>query len=87
MAKDIADKPRARTDTIDVGPLTATFGSMPAFLKWFALTLGVLLLLAVVGLGLVNRELPALIEGQLNAHVVGVPVYGGLTCPGKFGPG
>ena len=71
MAKDIADKPRARTDTIDVGPFTALFGTMPAFLKWFALTLGVLIVLAVAGLGLVNRGLPALIERQLNAHVEG----------------
>ena len=36
-----------------------------------ALTALVLLLLAVVGLMVVNRQLPALIERQLNAHVEG----------------
>src|SRR5205085_9270767 len=39
--------------------------------KWVALTALVLCLLAVVGLVVVNRQLPALIERQLNAHVDG----------------
>ena len=39
--------------------------------KWVALTALVLFLLAVVGLIVVNRQLPALIERQLNAHVEG----------------
>ena len=39
--------------------------------KWAALTALVLLVLAVVGLMVVNRQLPALIERQLNAHVEG----------------
>jgi YihY family inner membrane protein len=39
--------------------------------KWVALTALVLFLLAGVGLIVVNRQLPALIERQLNAHVKG----------------
>ena len=45
--------------------------SMTRFLKWWALTIGVLILLAVASLFFVNRKLPALIERQLNAHVDG----------------
>lgn len=44
---------------------------MTRIFKWVALTALVLLLLAVVGLMVVNRQLPALIEDQLNAHVEG----------------
>ncbi len=44
---------------------------MTGFLKWFALTVVVLLLLAVAGLFIVNRELPAFIERALNAQVKG----------------
>ncbi|HMF85300.1 MAG TPA: DUF748 domain-containing protein, partial [Nitrospiraceae bacterium] len=47
------------------------FGSMTPFLKWWALTVVVLILLAVGGLFIVNRELPTFIERQLNAHVEG----------------
>ena len=41
------------------------------FLKWLALTVVVLILLAVAGLFIVNRELPVFIEHELNAHVEG----------------
>ena len=44
---------------------------MTRIFKWVALTALVLLLLAVVGLMVVNRQLPALIERQLNAQVDG----------------
>ena len=44
---------------------------MTPFLKWLALTVVVLLLLAVAGLWMVNRELPAFIERELNAQVTG----------------
>jgi uncharacterized protein DUF748 len=44
---------------------------MPTVLKWSAVALGVLILLALAGLFIVNRELPAFIERQLNAHVEG----------------
>jgi hypothetical protein len=44
---------------------------MTRFFKWLAMTALVLLLLAVVGLIVVNRQLPALIERQLNAQVEG----------------
>jgi hypothetical protein len=46
-------------------------GSMTPFLKWLALTVVVLILLAVAGLWIVNQKLPAFIERQLNAHVEG----------------
>ncbi|HEV8329010.1 MAG TPA: DUF748 domain-containing protein [Nitrospiraceae bacterium] len=52
-------------------PVVPIFGSMTPFLKWWALTVVVLILLAVGGLFIVNRELPAFIERQLNAHVEG----------------
>ena len=45
--------------------------SMTRFFKWLALTALVLLLLAVAGLIVVNRQLPTLIERQLNAQVEG----------------
>ena len=44
---------------------------MIRFLKWLALTALVILLLAMAGLMVVNRQLPALIERQLNAQVEG----------------
>ncbi len=44
---------------------------MTPFFKWGALTALVLLLLAVGGLMVVNRQLPAYIERQLNVHVEG----------------
>ena len=44
---------------------------MTRFLKWVALTALVLLLLAVIGLIVVNQQLPAFIERQLNAQVEG----------------
>ena len=44
---------------------------MIRFLKWIALTVGVLLLLGFAGLLLLNRTLPALIEHELNTHVEG----------------
>ena len=44
---------------------------MTRFFKWVALTALVLLLLAVIGLIVVNRQLPAFIERQLNAQVEG----------------
>ena len=44
---------------------------MTRIFKWVALTALVLLILAVVGLMVVNRQLPALIERQLNAQVEG----------------
>ena len=44
---------------------------MIRFLKWLALTALVILLLAMGGLMVVNRQLPALIERQLNAQVEG----------------
>ncbi len=59
------------TETIDARPSTATFGPMPAFLKWSVVALGVLILLAVAGLFIVNKELPAFIERGFNAHVEG----------------
>jgi len=73
MAKDIVDKPRvaAKAEAIDARPFTAIFGPIPAFLRWSAVVLGVLILLAVAGLWMINRELPAFIERQLNAHVEG----------------
>jgi len=45
--------------------------SMTRFFKWLALTVLVLLLLTMAGLIVVNRQLPALIERQLNAQVEG----------------
>ena len=45
--------------------------SMTRLFKWLALTALVLLLLAMAGLIVVNRQLPALIERQLNAQVEG----------------
>ncbi len=44
---------------------------MTPFLKWLALAVVVLLGLAIAGLVMVNRELPAFIERELNAHVDG----------------
>ena len=44
---------------------------MTRIFKWVALTALVLLILAVVSLIVVNRQLPALIERQLNAQVEG----------------
>ncbi len=44
---------------------------MIRFLKWLTLTALVILLLAMGGLMVVNRQLPALIERQLNAQVEG----------------
>ena len=44
---------------------------MTRFFKWLALTALVLLLLAMGGLIVVNRQLPALIERQLNEQVEG----------------
>ena len=44
---------------------------MTRFFKWLALTALVLLLLAMAGLIVVNRQLPELIERQLNTHVEG----------------
>ncbi len=46
-------------------------GSMTRFLKWLALTVVILLLLALAVLWMVNRGLPAFIERELNAHVTG----------------
>lgn len=63
--------PRASTEPLAAGPSTATVHPLTAFLKWLALTVGVLLLLTVAGLWIVNRELPTFIERQLNAHVDG----------------
>jgi len=45
--------------------------SMTRFFKWLALTALVILLLAMGGLIVVNRQLPALIERQLNEQVEG----------------
>ena len=42
---------------------------MTRFFKWLALTALVILLLAMAGLIVVNRQLPPLIERQLNTHV------------------
>jgi len=44
---------------------------MTRLLTWVALSVGILLLLAIGGLLLVNHELRALIERELNAHVKG----------------
>lgn len=46
-------------------------GSMILLLKWLPLTVGILILAAIAGLWLVNRELPAFIERKLNANVEG----------------
>ena len=43
----------------------------PFIMKWFVLTVVGLLLAASVSLWLVNRELPAFIERQLNEQVKG----------------
>lgn len=45
--------------------------NMTPFLKGSVVTVAVLSLLAVAGLFYVNRQLPTLIEGSLNAHVEG----------------
>jgi hypothetical protein len=63
--------PRVRLGTSETRPPTAATGPGVAFLKWITLAAGVLLLLAIVGLWLVNRELPTFIEHQLNRHVDG----------------
>jgi len=44
---------------------------MTQLFKWSALTALALLLLAMVGLIVVNWQLPSLLEDQLNAHVEG----------------
>jgi len=62
-------KPRIRQDKIDEKPSTAPSRSVPAIVKWLVLTVMVLILTAVAGLWIINRELPAFIERQLNAHV------------------
>ena len=62
---------RGGARAIEASPTTAGSGPALAVFKWFVLSAGVVFLLAVVGLWLVNRELPAFIEHQLNAHVDG----------------
>ena len=44
---------------------------MSSFIKWVGLTIVVMSLLAYAGLLLLNRELPTLIERELNAKVMG----------------
>jgi len=58
-------------ETIEARPSSAIIGTIPRLLKWSVVTLGAVILLAVGGLFVVNRELPGLIERQLNAHVEG----------------
>ncbi|MEP6958406.1 MAG: hypothetical protein ABI980_06720, partial [Nitrospirota bacterium] len=77
----IAEKEKEAFEGADLSrdPLGTPPRSMPnrrwqgvtPFLKWLALTVGVLLLLALGGLWMVNRELPPFIERELNAHVTG----------------
>ena len=62
-------KSTANTETLGAIPSTATFSPIPSFFKWLALTLVFLILLAVAGLWVVNRELPRFIERQLNTNV------------------
>src|SRR4029079_9782944 len=61
----------ASTETLAAGSSAATVHARARFLKWVALTMGVLFLLAITGLWIVNRELPTFIERELNAHVDG----------------
>ncbi|HXT67190.1 MAG TPA: DUF748 domain-containing protein [Nitrospiraceae bacterium] len=68
---DHTDKSSLSTGTIDARPSTAHVGTVPVFLKWSVLALGILFALALAGLFVVNRELPRFIERQLNAHVQG----------------
>jgi hypothetical protein len=63
--------PRVEARTIEARPTTEASSPALAFVKWLALSAVVVFLLAVVGLWLVNRELSAFIEHQLNAHVDG----------------
>ena len=63
--------PRVTASAIETRPPTAASSPVLAFVKWLALSAGVVFLLAVVGLWLGNRELPAFIERQLNAYVSG----------------
>ena len=65
------DTPRLSTEAIDERPSTAHISTIPAFLKWSVLALGILFALALTGLFIANRELPKFIEHQLNAHVKG----------------
>jgi hypothetical protein len=58
-------------ETLEARPSPATVGTIPAFLKWSGVIVGVLILLIAAGLVVVNRALPGLIERQLNAHVEG----------------
>ena len=62
---------RANAENLDTRPSTYSFGPFPTFLKWAVLTVVVLILLVFSVLWIVNRELPAFIERQLNAHVEG----------------
>lgn len=59
------------THTFVAERVIAIYGSMTPFLKWFVLTVVGLILAASVGLWMVNRELPAFIERQLNQQVKG----------------
>src|SRR5512140_3134351 len=63
--------PRASTETLAASPSTVPVHPLTASLKWLALTVGVLVLLAIAGLWMVNRELATFIERELNAHVDG----------------
>jgi hypothetical protein len=66
------DKSPLSTEAIDARPPTVHISTtIPAFLKWSVLALGVLFALALTGLFVANRELPRFIERQLNAHVQG----------------
>lgn len=62
---------RGGAGAFEARPTAAATSPVLAFVKWFALSVGIVFLLAVVGLWLVNRELPAFIEHQLNTHVDG----------------
>jgi hypothetical protein len=63
--------PRVGARAIEARPTTVASSPALAFVKWLALSGVVVFLLAIVGLWLVNRELPAFIEHQLNAHIDG----------------
>jgi Domain of Unknown Function (DUF748) len=65
------DKSGLSPEAIGAGSFTAHASTVPGFLKWSVLALGVIFALALAGLFVANRELPRFIERQLNAHVKG----------------
>ena len=73
MAKDRSENRSSHGDTrtLVAKRVIAIYGSMTPFIKRFVLTVVGLILVVSAGLWVLNRELPAFIERQLNEQVKG----------------